>query len=122
MITINNKFELGQEVYIVQKTREERICPACDGAGHKIIDGHKFSCVEYYGTGKLHGKKKIYTASRKDKIDKITIHVYYENGELKNVIKYKFNNYTEFIDKRLFATKEEAIAACEKLNAEEGKI
>lgn len=116
MLYVDNKFEVGQEVYIVQKAREDSICPACNGDGHKMIDGHKFSCVDCYGTGRLHGKKKIYKVKGKDKIHRISIHVYIENGEVKTVIKYKFQNATEFTDKRLFATEEEAISECDKLN------
>lgn len=118
MLYVDNKFGIGQEVYIVQKAREDSICPACNGDGHKMIDGHKFSCVDCYGTGRLHGKKKIYKVKGKDKIHRISIHVYIENGEVKTVIKYKFQNATEFTDKRLFAAEEEAIAECDKLNSE----
>ena len=116
MYTVNNKFEIGQEVYIVQKARENSICPACNGDGHKMINGHKFSCVNCYGTGRLQGKKKIYKVKGKDKIHRISIQVYIENEEVKTVIKYKFQNTTEFTDNRLFATEEEAIAECDKLN------
>ena len=41
MLYVDNKFEIGQEVYIVQKAREDSICPACNGDGHKMIDEHK---------------------------------------------------------------------------------
>ena len=38
MLNIDNKFEIGQEVYIVQKAREDFICPACNGDGYIIVD------------------------------------------------------------------------------------
>ena len=116
MFTINTKFDVGEEVYIVKKARKEEKCPACDGAGHKIINGHKFTCVECYGTGKLHKGKKIYKVTNKDKINRITTHSYIENGELKTVIKYKFQDYNEYTDKRLFSTLEEAEEYCKELN------
>lgn len=67
-------------------------------------------------TGNLHGKKKTYKIDKKDKIDKITIQICFDNGELKKVTKYKFKNHTEFLERSLFATEKEAIAACERLN------
>lgn len=116
MVTIDNKFEIGQEVYIVRKMRETTKCPACDGIGHKIFNGYKFSCRECYGTGKLHDNKKIYMAHEKDKIDRIKIFRYLENGEMKTVVKYKLKNGNEFVGRSLFATREEAEARCKELN------
>lgn len=118
MLNIENKYEIGQEVFIVKKKREEKNCPACDGVGHKIIDGHKFSCVDCYGSGKIYGRKKIYKAE-KDKIRRITIQLYTENGELKTVVKYRFKGGDEYTDKRLFSTQEEAETCCKELNGED---
>lgn len=114
MITIDNKFELGREVYYIRKTRETTKCPACDGIGYKMFNDYKFSCSECYGTGKRH--KKIYMAHEKDKIDRIKIFRYFENGELKTVVKYKLKNGNEFVERSLFATREEAEARCKELN------
>lgn len=116
MISVENKFEIGQEVYIVRKMREKTVCPACDGIGYKIINGYKFSCRECYGTGYLHSKNKIYRVDEKDKIDRIKIFMYIENGEMKTVVKYKLKNGNEFVKRSLFATREEAEARCKELN------
>lgn len=115
MLNIENTFEIGQEVYIVQKQRDIRDCPACDGIGHKVIDGHKFSCVDCHGSGKIYGRKRIYK-SEKDIIRRIVIQLYTENGEAKTVIKYRFECGGEYTDKRLFTTQEEAEACCKELN------
>ena len=79
MVTIDNKFDIGQEVYIVRKMREKTVCPACDGIGYKIF-------------------------------------MYIENDEMKTVVKYKLKNGTEFVERSLFATREEAEARCKELN------
>ena len=44
MFNINNKFEIGQEVYLIRKVKIKNPCPACNGEGNKIIDGNKFYC------------------------------------------------------------------------------
>ena len=68
MLYVDNKFEIGQEVYIVQKAREDFICPACNGDGHKMIDSYiksindktkrKRDCMihvgDFYHKGKSH--------------------------------------------------------------------
>ena len=118
MFTVDNKFEIGQEVYIVRKGQLKENCPACDGQGYKIIDGNKFSCVKCYGTGHLRGKS-IYQIIGKDTIDSIKTYKYrLHNGtnEIKTVVKYGFENNDDYTDAKLFLTEEEAIAACEKLN------
>lgn len=116
MISVENRFELGQEVYYIRKTRETTKCPACDGIGYKMFNDYKFSCRECYGRGKLYDNKKIYMAHEKDKIDRIKIFRYFENGELKTVVKYKLKKGDEFVERSLFTTREEAEARCKELN------
>lgn len=124
MLYVDNKFGIGQEVYIVQKAREDSICPACKGEGHIVIDGNRFSCVTCYGTGLLHGKKRIYQVVGKDIIDKIKTYSYrLHNGTdgIKTVVKYAFKNGNDYTDAKLFLTEEEAEARCKELNEEEKK-
>ena len=70
MLQIDNKFDIGQELYVIQKCRVKNECPACKGEGQIIVDGNRFSCVTCYGTGRLHGQKKTYQVVGKDIIDK----------------------------------------------------
>ncbi len=119
MLNIDNKFEIGQEVYVIQKCRMKDECPACKGEGHIIVDGNRFSCVTCYGTGRLHGQKKVYQVVGKDIIDKIKTYSYrLHNGTdgIKTVVKYAFRNGTDYTDVKLFLTEEEAIAECDRLN------
>lgn len=44
-INVETKFNIGQEVYIIQKARSKEPCAACNGEGHIIIDGNRFSCI-----------------------------------------------------------------------------
>lgn len=119
MLQIDNKFEIGQEVYVIQKCRVKDECPACKGEGQIIVDGNRFSCVTCYGTGRLHGQKKMYQVVGKDIIDKIKTYTYRLNNgtdEVKTVIKYAFRDGTDYTDAKLFLTEEEAIAECDRLN------
>ena len=75
-INVETKFNLGQEVYIIQKARSKEPCAACNGEGHIIIDGNRFSCNTCFGIGRLHGKRKIYQLDGKDTITSIKVHNY----------------------------------------------
>lgn len=122
-INIETKFNIGQEVYIIQKARVKEPCAACNGQGHIKIEGNDFSCTSCYGTGRLYGKKKIYQLLGKDTITSIKIFNYLlntggHNNELKTVVKYSFKNGFDYTDQKLFATQEEAETRCNELNKE----
>lgn len=122
-INIETKFNIGQEVYIIQKARAKEPCPACNGQGHIKIEGNDFSCTSCYGTGRLYGKKKIYQLLGKDTITSIKIFNYLlntggHNNELKTVVKYSFKNGFDYTDQKLFVTQEEAETRCNELNKE----
>lgn len=124
MLNIDNKFEIGQEVYVIRKERTKEKCSACNGEGYIIVNENRFSCVSCYGTGLLHGKKKIYQLVGKDVIDKIKTYSYrLHNGTdgIKTVVKYAFKNGDDYTDAKLFLTREEAEARCKELNGEESE-
>lgn len=58
MMNINNKFEIGQEVYVIRKVKTKIPCSTCNGERHKIIDGHKFYCSKCNGKGYLRYETK----------------------------------------------------------------
>ena len=119
MLNIDNKFEIGQEVYIVQKSRKKECCPACKGNGHIIVEDNRFSCTLCYGTGNLHAQKKTYQVIGKDIIDRIktfTNRVHEGSKEITTVVKYTFKDGSEYTDARLFLTEKEANNECDRLN------
>ena len=98
-IDMETKFEIGQEVYVIQKAMSKELCPVCNG------------------------RKKIYQLVGKDTITSIKIFNYLLNAgghhnEPKTVVKYGFKNGNDFTDQKLFATQEEAEARCRELNKE----
>lgn len=122
-INVETKFNIGQEVYIIQKARSKEPCAACNGEGHIIIDGNRFSCDKCFGTGRLHGKRKIHQLAGKDIITNIKVYNYLLNtgghhNESKTVVKYGFADRSDYTEQKLFATQEEAETRCNELNKE----
>ncbi len=120
MLNIDNKFEIGQEVYVIQKVKPKNICSACNGESYKIIDDNRFACTKCWGDGWIRGKKKIYKVL--EGIKTITAIKLYSNDTLSE-IKYNLRDEDnsgsfESVEKYLFATKEEAEVCCKELNEE----
>ena len=118
MLNIDNKFEIGQEVYVIRKFTMKETCPACKGEGRKIIDGNAFTCNRCYGSGQVNGIEN-YQVTGKDTIKKMRIYLERSDGGIKSVVKYVFKNGRDYTDKKLFLTAEEADARCKKLNEED---
>ena len=106
MMQINNKFEIGQEVYILEK----RQCSICNGMGKFYYQGYEMECPrckEYKA-----GRYKVMEGSYK--ITGIKINT--RNG-VDFSIRYNAEG-NKRPENRVFATYEGAVAACEKLNKE----
>lgn len=123
MIQVNNKFNIGDEVYAIRKERVRKLCSACNGAGYKIIDGNKFFC------SKCNGKKYCGYETKKEyqviglKTVKLVKSITQLQGkELipQTVITYNVGSegmtLKEVPEHHLFATNEEAIRVCGELN------
>lgn len=126
MLNIDNKFEVGQEVYVIQKVRTKTPCSACNGEGHKIIDGNKFYCSKCNGEGYLrYETKKEYQVIGLKTVTLVKSITQLQGKELvpKTVITYNVGNecmtLKEVPEHHLFTTKEEAEACCKELNEEE---
>lgn len=110
-INIETKFNIGQEVYIIQKARSKEPCAACNGEGHIIIDGNRFS----YDTCRTDGKvSKIKYETRKKVIDDVRV----LNTLKTNIVRYGFKNGAVYTERNVFATQEEAETRCNELNKE----
>lgn len=124
MITVDNKFEVGQEVFIVNENvksiRNEVTCPICDGIGTIVHKGHKLRCPNCNNgvTTISIDHVNVYSVSNRGKITSIRFQ--YAN---KDSFFTKYKIYGKFIpEDRLAATEEEAIKLCEHLNELEGSV
>ena len=129
MFTADIKFELGQEVYVI--TTEKRVMQnkkTCDmylGVGRIVHRGYEATCPM------CHGDKDIILDSQS-----LDVYIVDPNPHTITSMRFSISNDGQFLRYRIsgntsggsiaedmvFATKEEAIAACGRLNAEEEKI
>lgn len=126
MLQVENKFEIGQEVYVIRKERVKEKCSACNGAGHKIIDGNEYYCSKCNGKGySRYETKEEYQVKGLKTVTLIKSITQLQEKELipQTVIIYNVDSegmtLKEVPEHRLFTTKEEAEACCKELNEEE---
>ena len=118
MLYVDNKFEIGQEVYVIQKVRTKTPCSACNGEGHKIIDGNKFYCSKCNGEGYLKCEtKKDYQVIGLKQITLIKSLTFSSDKVVpRTEIKYNLDNIKEVPEHHLFVSCDEAITVCGDLN------
>ena len=105
MLQIDNKFEIGQEVYLLQRKN----CSMCNGNGYFLYGGYRIECPKCKEEGDekykvMDGKHKI-TGIRTNTHDGVNFSIRYNASGIKRA------------ENRIFATLEEAIAECDKLNS-----
>lgn len=100
-INMETKFDIGQEVYVIQKARAKEPCAACNGQGHIKIEGNDFSCTSCFGTGRLHGKRKIYQLLGKDTITSIKIFNELLNADRHHAYIMYVQDYVLKVEKRI---------------------
>ena len=106
MLNIDNKFEIGQEVYLLEKKH----CPVCNGKGSFYHNGYYIECpkCKMKNSGQYivaEGTYKI-TGIRTNTHDGVNFSIRYNVGGKK------------LPENRIFATKEEAEARCKELTLE----
>ena len=117
MLQIDNKFEIGQEVYVIWKVHSKNECPACKGEGHKIIDGNTYICKKCMGDGWLSDRKKIYQSLGMKTVFAIKTFKNENGSEIRyHVGTNKKQGYLDVLEKYLFENEEEALAECDRLN------
>lgn len=119
MMQIHNKFDVGQEVYIIRKVKKKTPCSVCKGEGHKIIEGHKYYCSLCCGEGFFsYGTSKEYQVIGLKTITLVKTITQLQGKEAlpKTIVTYNVGNLKEVPEHYLFTNGEEAIATCAKLN------
>lgn len=121
---INNKFNIGDEVYTVVEEPISVICPVCNGSKRIIYNNFDLYCPNCIGQGRQTFDKTLLTVSKgKLKIKSMRVHIY---GD-RTLIKYRLEklyddafekNINNRIESSLFRIKEEAEEYCKKINQE----
>lgn len=113
MFTIDNKFNIGEEVYLIHQVPIKYNCPVCQGKGEFNYNGHDIRCPKCNGHGKLHDNKaKIWEVM--DNTYKIsTIKVSYNGNDVH--VRYKVSGYNR-AESNIFQSYEDAKDQCHKLN------
>ena len=129
---IETKFELEQEVYpISQRSTYDWIeCPTCQGKGNIVIQGsnEEMYCPKCYGKkghSEYRAKEWAVCYDFASKIGKIDFEIYARKYEedYKSTRRYMLRasgvgSGTCWDEDNLFASEEEAIAECQKRNAD----
>lgn len=124
MLQIDNKFEIGQEVYIVTE-RKERIeskctCNVCLGIGIVTYKGYKMNCPKCHGWREIVlDSKPTIIHSVEDEPYRIVSYRYTvcKDGEfLRYKIKQGYGKEKSVTEEEIFAMREEAISECDRLN------
>ena len=121
---IRNKFNLGDKVYIISNRSEYYLfrltdeeydnCPICNGNNTIHINGYDMNCPWCF-----HKNKYTYIETPLE-ILSIKANIYNSRTILEYKIDYDDYDYDDeyFYEENLFSTLEEAIAECNKRNAE----
>ena len=124
-MVIDNKFEIGQEVYVCKNNsyHEKEECKVCGWSGTVNIKGKMYRCPECNGTKFTRNKFIKKYVPEKRRIRKIKISVYETNKGTDVSIRYEMSENCDgtIVDDRniIFATLEEAEARCKELNGED---
>ena len=120
MFTVDNKFELNQQVFVVKKehktVEKKETCDVCLGEGRITYKGYKMTCP------KCNGKKEVVLDSQKMDVYSVdmqphTITSYrYSVTRNGNSLKYRLDGDKNVPEDMIFATEREAVEACDELN------
>lgn len=116
MFKVDNKFEIGQEVFTINQVPIHYKCPVCEGEGMFIHNNCKIRCPKCSGSGKLHEAHARVWEVIKDKCIISSIKVSY-NGQ-NTSIRYKTAGLSRN-ESNIFETIEKAQERCDFLNKKE---
>ena len=124
MLQIYNKFEIGQEVFLITERKvrleDKRTCDVCLGVGTVTYKGYEMNCP------KCHGRREIVLNSKptiiysvEDEPYRIISYRYTvcKDGEvLRYKIKQNYGKEKSVTEEEIFVIREEAVKACDDLN------
>lgn len=125
MITVNNKFDIGEECYSIYRKPTHYSCPICEGEGEFVHNGYMIRCINCSGSGKLHNPEQSVLAVCKVKVRCVVSSIY----ENQTTVRYGVNGIDDDLfvrinsrsENHLFKTREEAEEYCIEMNTKQIK-
>lgn len=116
MITVDNKFEIGEEVYTGVRVPVKYKCPICEGQGKFMHNGHEVRCSNCCGSGKLHNSHQFLLEPVKVKIRRIIASIWKDVTTIKYRVDCTEENVRNRSETTLFRTLEEVEEYCKNSN------
>ena len=113
MIIFDNKFNIGEEVYLITQVPIKYECPICEGEGKIVHNGYEMGCPKCQGHGKLcDDKSRVWEVMN----GTFTINSIKANCNGESVtMRYKVSGYNR-AEYNLFKSVEDAEKRCKELN------
>lgn len=118
MITIENKFEVGEKAFTVYRMPVHYKCPICEGNGKFEHNGYEVQCKNCNGSGKLHDAHNTLLAPTEVTVSSIKI----SHNRINTSIRYKVysdKNVRNRSQQTMFKTFEETENYCKCVNTKE---
>lgn len=104
MLEVNNKFEIGEEVYTGIRVPVKYKCPICDGEGKFLHNGYEVRCNNCCGSGKLHNTHQFLLEPVKVRIQRIIASIWNEQISIKYKVDCTEANVRNRSETTLFKT------------------
>ena len=118
MITVDNKFEVGEKAYTGYRVPITYKCPICEGDGKFEHNGYEVQCKKCNGLGKLPDAHNMLLAPAEVTVSSVKM----SYGGEHTIIKYKLRsnkNISNRSESMMFKTIDEAENYCKCVNTKE---
>lgn len=119
MIEINNKFEIGEEVYTGVRVPVKYKCPICEGEGKFLHNGYEVRCSYCSGNGRLHNVHQFLLEPVKVKIRRIIASIWNDVITIKYKVDCNEANVRNRSESTLFRSLEESEQYCRECNTKQ---
>lgn len=119
MFEVNNKFEIGEEVYTGVRVPVKYKCPICEGYEKFMYNGYEVKCSNCCGSGKLHSSYQFLLEPVKVKVRRIIASIWKDVITVKYKVDCSEANVRNRSENTLFKTIEDAERYCKECNTKD---
>lgn len=116
MIEINNKFEIGEELYTGVRVPVKYKCPICEGQGKFMHNGYEVRCSNCCESGKLHNSHQFLLEPVKVRVRRIIASIWKDVITVKYKVDCNEANVKNRSESALFRSLEDAEQYCKECN------